>query len=210
MLIDPKIEEVGLAAVDLSQLAGVTYADCRVVEVTEEEIRVRDGAIDALSRSQSLGIGLRVLAHGAWGFASTAEVTPEATLVLRERAIEIARASNKLAAESVELAPVKPVQGTYRTKIKKNPFDILLKEKLQYAMHLDSLIRAVPDLNRTSAGMSFRREVRHFFSTEGSRIHQEIFQSGAEITAEDVAERWDTINYEVTCGIGARVPRVHT
>jgi alanine racemase len=29
------------------------------------------------------------------------------------------------------------------------------------------------------------------------------------ITAEDVARRLDTINYEITCGISARVPRVH-
>ncbi len=34
-------------------------------------------------------------------------------------------------------------------------------------------------------------------------------QAGSTITAEDVAQRWETINYEVTCGIGARVPRVH-
>jgi alanine racemase len=29
------------------------------------------------------------------------------------------------------------------------------------------------------------------------------------ITAEEVARRLDTINYEITCGITARVPRVH-
>jgi alanine racemase len=29
------------------------------------------------------------------------------------------------------------------------------------------------------------------------------------ILAEDVAARLGTINYEVTCGISARVPRVH-
>ncbi len=34
-------------------------------------------------------------------------------------------------------------------------------------------------------------------------------QGEARITAEDVAQRWDTINYEVTCGIGARVPRIY-
>ncbi len=30
------------------------------------------------------------------------------------------------------------------------------------------------------------------------------------ITAEEVAERWGTNNYEVVCGIGARVPRVYS
>jgi alanine racemase len=34
-------------------------------------------------------------------------------------------------------------------------------------------------------------------------------QGGERILAEEVAERLATINYEVTCGISARVPRVH-
>lgn len=37
-----------------------------------------------------------------------------------------------------------------------------------------------------------------------------IGSQGAEhISAEEVAVRWGTINYEVTCGIGKRVPRLH-
>jgi alanine racemase len=34
-------------------------------------------------------------------------------------------------------------------------------------------------------------------------------QAGERITAEEVAHRLDTINYEVTCGLLGRVPRVH-
>ena len=33
-------------------------------------------------------------------------------------------------------------------------------------------------------------------------------QGRSRITAEDIADRWGTINYEVTSGIAARVPRV--
>ncbi|RPI78854.1 MAG: alanine racemase, partial [Chloroflexi bacterium] len=33
-------------------------------------------------------------------------------------------------------------------------------------------------------------------------------QGEDQITAEEIAARWGTINYEVTCGIGARVPRL--
>jgi alanine racemase len=35
-------------------------------------------------------------------------------------------------------------------------------------------------------------------------------QGNVHIFAEEVAQRWGTINYEVVCGIGARVPRVYT
>ena len=32
-------------------------------------------------------------------------------------------------------------------------------------------------------------------------------QGGATITADDIAARWGTINYEVVCSVLARVPR---
>ena len=34
-------------------------------------------------------------------------------------------------------------------------------------------------------------------------------QAGERILCEEVARRLDTINYEVTCGLSSRVPRVH-
>jgi len=35
-------------------------------------------------------------------------------------------------------------------------------------------------------------------------------QGDEQISAEEIAVRWGTINYEVTCGLGARVPRVYS
>ena len=32
----------------------------------------------------------------------------------------------------------------------------------------------------------------------------------AEITADDIAATLDTISYEITCGFGARLPKVYT
>jgi alanine racemase len=34
-------------------------------------------------------------------------------------------------------------------------------------------------------------------------------QGSDRILCEEVAQRLETINYEVTCGISARVPRIH-
>ena len=48
---------------------------------------------------------------------------------------------------------------------------------------------------------------------QGARVGEEAVligtRGGERILAEEVARRLGTINYEVTCGIGARVPRVH-
>jgi alanine racemase len=46
-----------------------------------------------------------------------------------------------------------------------------------------------------------------------ARVGEEVVLVGPQgevaIPAEEVAGRWGTVNYEVTCGIGARVPRVY-
>jgi alanine racemase len=34
-------------------------------------------------------------------------------------------------------------------------------------------------------------------------------QGANALSAEEVGRRWGTINYEVVCGIGARVPRIY-
>ena len=34
-------------------------------------------------------------------------------------------------------------------------------------------------------------------------------QGEAALSAEEVARRWGTINYEVVCGVAARVPRIY-
>lgn len=48
----------------------------------------------------------------------------------------------------------------------------------------------------------------------GARAGDEVViigsQGASSITAEQVAERWGTINYEVVCGLAARVPRIYT
>ena len=50
-------------------------------------------------------------------------------------------------------------------------------------------------------------EVSHV--KEGDEVVLIGNQNGYGITAEELAERWGTINYEVVCGFTARVPRIY-
>jgi alanine racemase len=47
----------------------------------------------------------------------------------------------------------------------------------------------------------------------GAKVGDDVVLIGAQgaerITAEDLARRLDTINYEITCGLSPRVPRRH-
>jgi alanine racemase len=69
--------------------------------------------------------------------------------------------------------------------------------------------RRVPVIGRVCMDMC----VLQLDAVSSARAGDEVVlvgeQGGERIRAEEVAMRWGTINYEVTCGIGARVPRVY-
>jgi alanine racemase len=46
-------------------------------------------------------------------------------------------------------------------------------------------------------------------AVEGDEVALIGSQGDAQISAEEIGSRWGTINYEVVCGIGARVPRYY-
>jgi TldD protein len=51
------------------------HVDARRVTRTEEALLVRDGRVERVDADVTEGIGVRVRANGAWGFAATADVS---------------------------------------------------------------------------------------------------------------------------------------
>ena len=64
-------------ALNLSALKGAEYADVRVAQTAEQTLTVKNGLVDALSFVESSGVGVRVLVNGAWGFASSRDLSNE-------------------------------------------------------------------------------------------------------------------------------------
>ena len=64
-------------AIDTAKRRGATYADARVMDIRQRDISTKNGEVGTLVESESLGIGIRVVASGAWGFASTDRLTRE-------------------------------------------------------------------------------------------------------------------------------------
>ena len=90
-----EVDKNALADVALStaRKLGVTYADIRINRYRNESIFTREERVQNVSRTQSFGFGVRVLVKGAWGFAASHRVTPDAVLRITEQAVEIARAN---------------------------------------------------------------------------------------------------------------------
>jgi TldD protein len=175
-----KLSEIAL---NLTKDKGATYSDIRIEKREDENLSVKNGSPELIDRSSDFGFGIRVIVDGAWGFAASADLNEDNIKKISLQAVEIAKASSRLKKKDVVLSPLEKIVDSYKTPIIQDPFAIPLKEKLDYLLFLDDLMRKKSEINLTEAEMSFRRINKFFASSEGSLIEQEIIQSGAGISA---------------------------
>src|SRR5882762_6594111 len=80
-------------ALDSARLRGASYCDVRVMHLRQRDLTTKNGRVGTLAQNESIGIGIRVLANGAWGFASTDRLTREGVASCAAQAVSIAKAS---------------------------------------------------------------------------------------------------------------------
>ncbi|MGB4592250.1 MAG: TldD/PmbA family protein, partial [Coriobacteriia bacterium] len=171
------------AALDAARLAGASYADARVVHEREERISVRSGRVDALESSESLGIGVRVISEGAWGFAATRELDPDSIAACARQAVAIARASTLTSHAPVLLSDVGVFRDTWSGTCEIDPFTIPLEDKLALLLSADEALRVPKEVAVSTAHLGFLSVTKLFASTEGSVIEQSYTESSGGIVA---------------------------
>ena len=168
---------------DLASVQGASYCDVRLVETNQERFVVRSGAVDTLSNDESLGIGVRVLVNGSWGFASTNVVTPTEVDRITGLAVEIAKASAQSSNGSVSLGPPVTSRGVYTTPIQIDPFTISPEDKLSLLLEADRHMGSVKGISARTGNLIFIKEHKTFANSEGAHVEQTIYEAGGGIMA---------------------------
>jgi TldD protein len=181
------MKELASWALNVCNASGVQYAEARVVDERQRALATKNGKIGTASDAESLGIGIRVLADGAWGFAATEDLTQIGVETAAARALEIARASATVKEQDVHLAPEKSYVDDWTSECKVDPFSISIEQNLDLLMKIDAELRAVEGVTLAETNLNFRRYEQWFYNTEGSDIHQLIHQTGAGYAAYSFA-----------------------
>jgi TldD protein len=174
-------------AIDTAKRRGASYADARVMDIRQRDISTKNGEVGTLVESESLGIGIRVIASGAWGFASTDRLTHEGIDSCAAEAVAIAKASALAKHADVALAPEKAYVDTWQNPFVKDPFRIPVERQIEVLLNADKEMRRVKGVTLAEGSMTFRKIDQLFVSTIGSVIHQIKMQSGAGIVATSFA-----------------------
>ncbi|MDE3169858.1 MAG: TldD/PmbA family protein [Acidobacteriota bacterium] len=181
------MQEWAGSALDTAKRRGAKYADARVMDIRSREISTKNGEVGALAESESLGIGIRAIADGAWGFSSTDRLTREGIDACAAEAVAIAKASALAKRENVSLAPEQTYVDTWQNPFLKDPFRIPVESQIALLFAADKEMRRVKGVTLAEGSMSFRRVEQLFVSSTGSSIHQIKMQSGAGIVATSFA-----------------------
>jgi TldD protein len=174
-------------ALEIAGVRGASFADARLMDIRQRDLSTKNGEIGNLSESESMGLGVRVMAQGCWGFASTDRLTKEGVQSCAARAVSIARASALAKKHDVVLVPEKAYVDTWQNPFIKDPFAIPMERQLDLLLAADVEMRRVAGITLAEGSMQFRRLEQWYASTLGSRIHQLKMHSGAGIVATSFA-----------------------
>ena len=173
-------------ALEAATKAGASYCDVRIGRYLNQFITTRDLNVENVVNTESSGIGIRVIAGGAYGFASTNDLSPDSVASAARQAVAIARANSKLQAEPLRLAPVKGVgEVSWATPFVKDWRTVPVKDKAEMLIAANKA--------GLDAGASFMtsnlfqvNQQKYFASTDGSYIDQDIHRLWAPMTATAV------------------------
>ncbi|MSO20718.1 MAG: TldD/PmbA family protein [Acidobacteria bacterium] len=166
----------------------VSYADVRVIESRERTITTKNGKMGSAVADESLGLGVRVLVNGCWGFASTDDLSRDSLAAVAKRAVQIARASAKAKKEDVVLAGEPVANVTWVSPFQIDPFSTSIEANLDLLLRADAEMRAEKGITLAEASLNFRRARQLFMNTAGSVIEQTRVITGVGIEAHCYAD----------------------
>jgi TldD protein len=170
------------AGLSTASQGGASYCDVRVGRYLRQFVLTREANVQNVVNTESLGVGVRVIADGAWGFAATNTMTPEAVAEATRLAIAIARANAKNQTQPVRLAPAKGVgEVNWRTPIQRNAMEVPLKEKVDLLLGVNAAAMGA-GASFVNSQLFLVNEQKYFASSDGSYIDQDVHRIWAPFT----------------------------
>ena len=182
------MKDLAERALNAALLKGAVYADVRVIESRERLLSTKNGVPGQVCEAESLGLGVRVIADGAWGFASTDGMMRENLEATAAKAVAIARASALCKKTDLVLAPEEKITDTWKAPVQLDPFQIPVSRSLDLLLRADAELHKVKGVTLAETAMKFHRIDQLFLSSIGSVIRQTKTQSGAGIVATAYSE----------------------
>jgi len=186
--VDEGARELVLAALDSATAAGADYADARVGLYRNQRVSTREDRITGVEESSSLGMGVRALVDGSWGFAATRELSLEAAARAGREAAAIGRANAAVQPAPVTLAPVESYGDvSWKSALEIDPWDVALEEKVEHLLALNEVALRNPAVSFVNSNLHFVKIEQTSATTEGTIARQTIVRTNPAMSITAVS-----------------------
>ncbi len=188
------------AALARARELGAEYADVRIERIGRQLLRLRDGAVATAQESTTIGLAVRVIVDGTWGFASHLELTSDSAVATAQRAVELARALRPLNAERVELAD-EPVHAdaVWAGDHEIDPFTVPLGEKVALLSEWSSRLLAADGVEHTDVILRAEKENKFYADSAGTSTTQQRVRLHPSVTVTAVDRAAGSFEQMRTC-----------
>ena len=170
--IDPEftaypLRQLADAALQRAAELGASHADFRAERIRGQQVGLSDGNLETQFDSDDLGLAVRVVVDGTWGFASAVDLTAEAAAQAAAEAVDVARVAAAMNTEPIELAD-EPAHGdvTWLSAYVVDPFAVSVADKIELLSGWSRQLLAAAGVDHVDASLYQVKECK--FYTDGS------------------------------------------
>jgi TldD protein len=170
--IDPEftaypLRELADAALQRAAQLGASHADFRAERIRGQQVGLSDGNLETQFDSDDLGLAVRVVVDGTWGFASAVDLTAESAARAAAEAVDVARVAAAMNTEPIELAD-EPAHGevTWLSAYVVDPFAVSVADKIELLSGWSRQLLAEAGVDHVDASLYQVKECK--FYTDGS------------------------------------------
>ncbi|HEY4570071.1 MAG TPA: TldD/PmbA family protein [Kribbella sp.] len=194
--LDLPRHELAEAALQRARDLGATFAEFRLERIRSESIALRDSVLESAKDDEDLGLAVRVIHDGTWGFAAGVALTVDEAVQVAEQAVNMAQVSRPINAEIIELAD-EPVYDdvTWISSYELDPFTVPRTEKVALLTDYSDRLLKAEGVAHVSVHVATIHECKFYANTSGTSYTQQRVRIGPSITAHAVAaDRFDSMS----------------
>jgi TldD protein len=186
--VDPEftaypLRQLADAALQRAAELGAEHADFRAERIRGQHIGLSDGHLETLYDTDDLGLAVRVVVEGTWGFAAAVDLTPEAAARAAATAVDVARVAAAVNTERIELA-AEPAHGevTWVSAYQVDPFSVSVADKIALLAGWSSGLLADDRIDHVDTSLLQVKECK-FYSDGATTATQQRMRLHPSVTA---------------------------
>ncbi len=183
------LNAVADAAIGTGKSLGASHVDVRIERTRTGNLSLRDAKLESQENQTNFGIGVRVIVNGAWGFASSPDVSTDRAKKLAEIAVSMAKTAKPLSTEEVSLTPEPAYpNGVWVSSYQIDPFAVSDSEKIERLAALSSKLLNSKSVNHTSAHTMYVKEQKFYADSYGTSTSQQRVRIQTQLEAISIGE----------------------